>query len=106
MGLFHHEDDLRPFRQLGGHGGVGVGREAGGGDLQTRVVGEDLFGGGAAQAVAAAEEEDVFQGEFLLAPVPRRYLKLNRTMPKLSFLSRVASRPEVSPKEASIQTLS
>ena len=51
MGLFHDEDDLRPFRQFGSHRGVGVRGEAGGCDFQAWLVGEDLFGGGAAQAV-------------------------------------------------------
>lgn len=88
MGFLHDEDDLRPLRQLGGHRGVGVRREAGGGDLQAGVAAEHLFGGGAAQAVSTAKEEDAFQGEFLRTVSDRTRMGLIGGQVSLALASR------------------
>ena len=58
MGFFHHENDVGPFDEIRRARGFSVGGQAGRGDLEIRARGEDLLGGRAAQAVAAAQEKN------------------------------------------------
>ena len=60
MGALHDEDGLGPFHQFGRGGFLGVGRQAGGGGLHAGPGGEHLLGRGGAEAVAGAEEEEVY----------------------------------------------
>jgi len=59
VGLLHHEDDVGPFDLLGRQHHVRVVRDAGRVSLDARPGRKDLFGGRAAQAIGAADEEDV-----------------------------------------------
>ena len=61
VGALHDEDDIGPVQQLRRDRLVRVGGQAGGGRLHARPVGEDLLGGGGAEAVAGADEEEVGQ---------------------------------------------
>ncbi|QWF18047.1 hypothetical protein KME82_04550 [Lysobacter capsici] len=58
LGLFHHEDQLRPFDQLGAERLLGVVIEPGRGYFQIVAAAEHLLGGRAAQLVLAAHEQD------------------------------------------------
>lgn len=55
----HDEDDVGPVQRLRRDRLVRVGGQAGGGRLHARPVGEDLLGGGGAEAVAGADGEEV-----------------------------------------------
>jgi len=60
MDFFHDEDEVCPLDLLFGQGDFGVGVEAGGVCLDAGMIREDGFGGGAAEFVSGAEEEEVF----------------------------------------------
>lgn len=57
--IFHDEDELGPLDEVGCERVFGVVVQAGGESLDAGVIGEDLLGGGAAEAVHGADEEDV-----------------------------------------------
>ena len=57
--LLHHQDEIRPFEVFGGEAFFGIGLEAGRCDAHSRPVAEYVLRRGAAQAVAAADEEHV-----------------------------------------------
>jgi hypothetical protein len=61
MGALHDEDDVGPFHQFGGAMLLRIRRQAGGGSLDAGPGREHLLGGGRAEAVAGAEEEEVGQ---------------------------------------------
>jgi len=61
MRFLHHENDVGPFDEIGRAGRFRVGGQAGGGDLEIGAGGEDLLGGWAAQAVAAAQKKNALQ---------------------------------------------
>ena len=61
VGALHDEDDVGPFNQFRGACLLRIRRQAGGGGLDTWVMGEDFLSRGGAEAVAGAEEEKVGQ---------------------------------------------
>jgi len=60
--FFHHADDVSPFNLVRAQRAISVRRQAGGICFYARYGGEDLLGGGAAQSVAAADEEYAWHG--------------------------------------------
>ncbi len=60
MDFLHDEDEVCPLELLFGEGDFGVVVEAGGVCLDAGMIREDRFGGGAAEFVLGAEEEEVF----------------------------------------------
>jgi hypothetical protein len=55
--LLHHEDEVGPFHQLGAQRHLGIMAQTCRGTLHARVVSKDVFSGGAAPFVFAADEQ-------------------------------------------------
>ena len=56
---FHDDDEVGPVELFGGKGDDGVVVEACGVDVDTGVIGEDGFGGGAAETIHRADKEAI-----------------------------------------------
>jgi hypothetical protein len=61
VGALHDEDDVGLVEVVGRDRLLRIGRQAGGGGLDSGAAGEDALGRGGAEAVAGAEEEEVGQ---------------------------------------------
>lgn len=58
MGLFHEEDDVSPSEMPFSDDDAGIGLRAGGANLNAKMAAKNTFGGEAANAVTAADEEE------------------------------------------------
>lgn len=68
--LLHDEDDIGPRDQLVRQRRLGIVVCPRGCDLDIPAFGKHLLGGRAAQAILAADEEDVFQEQYLTKILP------------------------------------
>lgn len=59
MDSLHDVYDVGPFDEIQGYWIVGVGAGTGGGGFDAGNVGKECFGGGAAEAITAADEEKI-----------------------------------------------
>ena len=59
---FHDVYDVSPFDEIQGDWIFGVGTGTGRGGFDAGNVGEECFGGGAAEAIAATDEEQIHGG--------------------------------------------
>lgn len=59
MDSLHNVYDVGPFDEIQGDWIIGIGAGAGGGGFDAWDVGEEGFGSGAAEAIAATDEEEV-----------------------------------------------